>query len=104
MMGFFRGTAFVLLASLAACGSARLFAANPMPESAAVKDAPWPRLVDTPAAPAKGTYTDAVPDPAVGIATAAQLGILASDAAARAEALGEPVLTDAERRRLTRNR
>lgn len=96
--------AILLLASLAGCGSANLFGAYPVPESAAAKDAPWPRLVDTPAAPAKGTYSDAVPDPAAGIAITAGLGIAARDAAARAEALGQPVLTEAERSRLTRQR
>jgi hypothetical protein len=97
-----RGTAFLLLAALAGCGSARLFGAYPVPETSSAAEAPWPRLVDTPAAPAMGTYSDAVPDPAEGIAATAQLGIVARDAAARAEALGAPVLTEAERRQLTR--
>ena len=104
MNGFLCGAALLLLVSLAGCGSAKLFDAHPVPESATAADAPWPRLVDTPEAPAKGTYSEAVPDPAVGIAASAQLGIAASDAAARAEVLSEPVLTDAERRRLTRKR
>lgn len=99
-----RGTAFLLLTSLAGCGSARLFDAYPVADAATAKDAPWPRLVDTPEAPAKGAFSDAVPDPAEGIATTAQLGIVARDAAARAATLSEPVLTEAERRRLTRNR
>jgi hypothetical protein len=104
MNGFLRGTAFLLLVALAGCGSARLFGAYPVAETPGAAEAPWPRLADTPAAPPKGTYSEAVPDPAVGIAAAAQLGIAARDAAARAEALGAPVLTEAERRRLTRKR
>ncbi|HUS55034.1 MAG TPA: hypothetical protein VMY41_13670 [Thermohalobaculum sp.] len=104
MNGFLCSATFVLLASLAGCGSAKLFSAHPLAESASVEDAPWPRLVDTPAAPAEGTYSDAVPDPAEGIAATAQLGIVARDAAVRAEALSAPVLTEAERRRLTRKR
>jgi len=104
MNGFLCSAAFLLLASLAGCGSAQLFNANPAPESATATDPPWPRLVDTPKAPAKGSYSEAVPDPAAGVAASAQLGIAAGDAAARAEALGGPVLTEAERRRLTRHR
>jgi hypothetical protein len=104
MNGLLRGTAFVLLASLAGCGSARLFGAYPVAETPGAAEAPWPRLVDTPAAPPKGTYSDAVPDPVTGVAVAAQLGIAARDAAARAEALAAPVLTEAERRRLTPKR
>ena len=104
MNGFLCSAAFLLLASLAGCSSAQLFGAHPLAGAATDTDAPWPRLVDTPAAPAKGTYSDAVPDPAAGIAATAQLGIVARDAAARAEALGAPVLTEAERSRLTRKR
>ena len=104
MKVFLHSTAFLLLASLAGCGSAKLFGALPVAESSTAADAPWPRLVDTPGAPVKGAYSDAVPDPATGVAATVQLGIAARDAAARAEALGEPVLTEAERRRLTRKR
>jgi hypothetical protein len=45
-----------------------------------------------------------VPDPAVGVAATVELGLAARDAAERAEVLAEPVLTEAERRRLTRHR
>ncbi|MGR3717654.1 MAG: hypothetical protein ACU0B1_13020 [Thermohalobaculum sp.] len=51
----------------------------------------------------KGTFGAGVPDPAVGVAATVELGLAARDAAARAEALNEPVLTEAERRRLTRH-
>ena len=91
-----------ILLLLAGCGSAKLFNAHPVPESETAAAAPWPRLVDTPAAPPKGTYTAEVPDPAEGVATAAQLGLAAGDAATRAAALNAPVLTEAERRRLRR--
>jgi hypothetical protein len=104
MNGFLCSAAFLLLASLAGCGSAKLFGDHQISDSARASEMPWPRLVDTPQAPAKGTYSDAVPDPAAGVAVAAQLGIAANDAAVRAEALNEPVLTEAERRRLTRER
>ena len=102
MNGFFRVAAVLLVASLAGCGSAGLFRDFSVPESPSVEEAPWPRLVDTPAAPSVGTYTEDVPDPAIGVATVTQLSLAAEDAAARAEALKEPALTEAERRRLTR--
>ncbi len=104
MNGFLCSAAFLLLVSLAGCGSAKLFNAHPVPESPGVAEAPWPRLVDTPEAPAKGPYGMGVPDPAAGVAATVELGLAARDAAARAEALSEPVLTEAERRRLTRKR
>lgn len=87
-------------AALAGCGTARLFSGLPAPESPDVAEAPWPRLVDTPAAPPPGTYTEAVPDPARGVATVVGLGEAARAATLRAEALEAPVLTEAERRRL----
>ena len=96
MNGFLCSAAFMLLASLAGCGSAQLFGAHPVSESAIATDVPWPRLVDTPQAPAKGTYSKAVPDPAEGAAALALLGITARDATTRAEALRVPVLTEAE--------
>ncbi len=104
MNGFLCSAAFLLLVSLAGCGSAKLFNAHPVPESPGVAEAPWPRLVDTPEAPAKGTYGAGVPDPAVGVAATVELGFAARDAAERTEALNQPVLTEAERRRLTRHR
>ena len=104
MNGFLCSAALLLLVSLAGCGSAKLFGAYPVDDSAGASDAPWPRLVDTPTAPPEGTYSAAVPDPANGVAITAQLGIVASDAATRAEVLNEPVLTEDERWRLTRKR
>lgn len=89
-----------LAAALAGCGSARLFSGVPAPESPDVAEAPWPRLVDTPQAPPPGSYTEDVPDPAMGAAAVAELGEAARAARARAEALTPPVLSEAERRRL----
>ena len=100
MNGFLCSAGLLLLVSLAGCGSAQLFDAFPVDDTSAAADAPWPRLVETPAAPSKGTYSNAVPDPVEGVAVTTQLGIAARDAAAQAEALGAPVLTEAERRRL----
>jgi len=101
---FLCSAAFLLLVSLAGCGSARLFGAFPVAESAGAADAPWPRLVDTPEAPAKGSYGPGVPDPAAGAAVMFELGLVARDAAGRAEVLNQPVLSEAERRRLTQHR
>jgi hypothetical protein len=97
-------TAAVLLLPLTACGSADLFRSHQMPESPGVADAPWPQLVDTPAAPPKGSYTDSVPDPAQGVATTVALAEEARTSAARAEALSAPVLSDADLRRLGKKR
>jgi len=104
MNGFWRSAVFSLTVALSGCASAQLFSAHPVPESPGIADAPWPRLADTPEAPAKGTYGPGVPDPAAGVAATVELGLVARDAAERAEVLAEPVLTEAERRRLTRHR
>ena len=104
MNGFLCSATILLLVSLAGCGSAKLFSAHSVADSPGTAEAPWPRLVDTPEAPAKGSYGAGVPDPAVGVATTVELGLAARDAAERAEALNRPVLTEAERRRLTRKR
>ncbi len=79
MNGFWCSAAFLLLVSLAGCGSAKLFSAHPVPESPEIADGPWPRLVDTPEAPAKGTYGPGVPDPAAGVAATVELGLVARD-------------------------
>lgn len=97
-------TAAVLLLLLAGCGSAALFRSHKVPESPGVAEAPWPRLVDTPAAPPKGTYTDSVPDPVQGAATTVVLAEEARSSAARAQALSAPVLSDADLRRLGKRR
>jgi len=104
MNGFLCSAVLLLLVSLAGCGSAKLFSAYQFPESPGVAEAPWPRLADTPEAPAPGAYGAGVPDPVAGVAATVELGLAARDAAARAELLAGPVLTEAERRRLTRHR
>jgi len=96
--------AAVLLLSLTGCGSAKLFRSHQIPESPGVAEAPWPQLVDTPAAPPPGTYTDSVPDPARGAAATAVLTQEAQESAARAEALSAPVLSEADLRRLGKKR
>ena len=96
--------ALILAALLAGCGTARLFTGTEMPESPEVAKAPWPKLVDTPDAPPPGTYTEAVPDPAIGVATVVELSEAARRAEARAEELAPPVLSEADRRRLGRAR
>ena len=104
MNSFLCSAAFLLLVSLAGCSSAKLFDSQTIPESPAIAEAPWPRLVDTPEAPAKGSYGPGVPDPAAGAAVTLELGLVARAAAGRAEVLNRPVLSEAERRRLTQHR
>jgi hypothetical protein len=82
---------------LASCGTVELFGKYDLPESPEVAAAPWPRLVDTPAAPPVGVYSAAVPDPAQGEAAQGDLGAAAARANARAAELARPVIGDAER-------
>jgi hypothetical protein len=89
--------AATLLAGLAGCGTVELFGKYDLPESPEVAAAPWPRLVDTPAAPPVGVYTDEVPDPAEGVLAESDLGTAAASANARAADLSRPVIGDAER-------
>jgi ribonuclease E len=79
-------------ATLSSCGSIALFDQYDIPESPEVAAAPWPKLIDTPPAPPVGTYTAAVPDPAEGVATQADLGAAGAAANARAAALAAPVV------------
>ncbi|MEL6479249.1 MAG: hypothetical protein AAFR17_18120 [Pseudomonadota bacterium] len=85
---------------LTGCGTVGLFGSYDLPESEDVATAPWPRLVDVPEAPAPGTYTDAIPDPAQGIATEADLRAAATDAGDRADRVAGPVLSAEQRRRM----
>ncbi|HSF96561.1 MAG TPA: hypothetical protein VLA52_16165 [Thermohalobaculum sp.] len=100
MKVFLCTAAILLLGSVAGCGSKGLFKAQEFPESPEAAAAPWPRLVDTPAAPPKGQFGPGVPDPAEGTAAAVELTLAARDAAERAAALAPPPLTEAEKRRL----
>ena len=94
------GVALAVPLALAACGTVEIFGRYDLPESESVAEAPWPRLVDVPEAPPVGTFTAAVPDPAVGVLTVTDLSDVAQRSATRAEALSAPVLTPADRRAL----
>jgi len=100
MKAFLCIAALGLLLLTAGCGTARLFHSYDLPESPDVADAPWPELVDTPDAPPVGS--PGVPDSAIGMATAADLGQAARDAEARAAGLTGPVIGEADRARLPR--
>jgi hypothetical protein len=89
--------AMAVLAALGGCGTVELFGRYDLPESPEVATAPWPRLVDTPDAPPVGVYSPAVPDPAEGVLTQSDLGVVADDANARAAILSRPVIDEAER-------
>ena len=82
---------------LSGCGTVGVFGKYDLPESPEVAGAPWPRLVDTPAAPPVGVYSAAVPDPAAGALTETELAAAAAEASARAATLSRPVIGDAER-------
>ena len=95
--------ALIAFAGLSGCGSIGLFGQYDLPEDPAVAEAPWPRLIDTPSAPAAGTYTQAVPDPRNGERTQADLATVAVFAESRAEELAAPVISAEERERLFEN-
>ncbi|MFK7944266.1 MAG: hypothetical protein AB8B85_15320 [Paracoccaceae bacterium] len=92
------GAGFLL--SVASCGTVELFGQYDLPESAEVETAPYPRLVDVPSAPARGTYTAAVPDPLDGARAQADLSSSAVQSEQRANKLSGPVIPPAERERL----
>lgn len=80
--------------ALSGCGAASdLVAGYQPPESAAVPDGPWPKL-------AEQDFSAPAPNPAAGGEIADALTIAATAAAARAEALAAPVMTEAEAKRL----
>ena len=89
--------AVVTAAPLAGCGTIGLFGAYDLPEGPHIAAAPWPRLIDTPAAPPVGVYSAAVPDAATAALAERELGAAAAAADARAAALSGPVISDAER-------
>jgi len=97
------GPALLTLAAvLAGCGTTELFGTYDVPESPEVAEAPWPRLVDTPTPPPQGTYGPGVPDPAQGVAVVSDLTSVATDSAARAETLRDPVLGESDLKQLRR--
>ncbi len=89
--------ASLALLALAGCESVRLFADYEVVESPEVADAPWPRLVEVPAAPPPGRYGPGVPDPATGIAVETALGLGARQAEGRLGGAGAPVLRPEDR-------
>lgn len=93
---------FVAALALAGCGTVEIFGRYDLPEDPAVEATPYPRLVDTPTAPAAGQYTDAVPDPERGRAVERDLAAEAAVASVRAQVLAGPVIDPAERERMLR--
>ncbi len=93
---------FVAALALSGCGTVELFGQYDLPEDPAVETTPYPRLVDTPTAPAPGEFSAAVPDPARGAAVERQLAAEAAVAAVRASALSGPVIDPVERERMLR--
>jgi hypothetical protein len=77
--------------TLAGCGTRALFHTYDLPENPSVAAAPWPKLIDTPAAPPVGVYTPAVPDPAAGVLAQSDLAAAGAAADARAAELAAPV-------------
>ncbi|MEM1385039.1 MAG: hypothetical protein AAGG06_15530 [Pseudomonadota bacterium] len=96
--------AAILTLTLAGCGSVELLGTYRVPESPEVAEAPWPRLIDTPAPLAEDEFTADAPDPAAASALQADLDGLAPSAAARRNAVAAPVVDEATRRRLERAR
>lgn len=79
---------------LSGCGAGgAVFGGYDLPQTAAMPDGDWPRLADA-------TFPTDGPDPAAGDAVIASLTIAAATAAARAETLAGPVMTEAEAARL----
>lgn len=62
--------------------------------------ATYPRLVDVPAAPPPGAFSTAAPDPDVGRGVRDDLSVRAALQNERADRLGAPELSEAERDRL----
>ncbi|MEL6768102.1 MAG: hypothetical protein AAFP17_13050 [Pseudomonadota bacterium] len=91
-----------LLLALPSCGTVALFGEYDVPERPETAEAPWPRLVDVPAAPPVGAYSATVPDPAQGVALQVELNAAVAEQNAAASALNEPVLSEADRRKLGR--
>ena len=85
-------------AFLAGCGTVDLFGRYDLPEDPATADAPYPRMVDTPAAPAP-KQPQPVRGPRRGCA---DLTATAVAAEIRRDALSAPVLSEAERAEMQR--
>ena len=83
--------------ALSGCGTVGLFGAYDLPPSPGVADAEWPRLIDTPEAPAVGEFTASVPDPATGERTQTDLAVASAFADERRVALAAPVISAEEK-------
>lgn len=88
--------ALALICAVPGCGTASLFSEFDAEEDPAIADTPWPRLVDVPQGPPPGKYSSAVPDPAIGERTQADLSVAAVAAEERAEVLSGPVISEEE--------
>ncbi|MEM9060244.1 MAG: hypothetical protein AAGD13_07245 [Pseudomonadota bacterium] len=82
---------------LSGCGTVGLFGAYDLPQSPEVAEAAWPRLIDTPPAPAPGEFTARVPDPATGERTQTDLSVASAFAEERAAVLSAPVISAEEK-------
>lgn len=89
-----------VLLLVGACGTVDLFGRYDLPEGPEVETTPYPRLVDVPQAPERGSYTAAVPDPLQGARTQADLSAEAVLAEKVAKDLSGPVISEAEKARL----
>lgn len=87
-----RGACVLAVAGLAGCESVRVLNDYRVEESAEVAGAPWPRLVDVPAAPPPGRFGAGVPDPTTGAAIDAALAARAAAAERRRATLSGPVI------------
>lgn len=91
---------FVAALFLAGCGTVEVFGKYDLPEDPSIETTPYPRLIDTPGAPAVGEYTAAAPDPARGAGVNRDLTTEAALASVRARELSAPILSDREREAL----
>lgn len=98
--GILRAAALLAMLPLAGCGSIALFGKYDVPESPEVAAAPWPQLVDVPAALPPGSYGPSAPDPAIGVATQAALSRASAEAIPRATTLSQPVIDPATREKM----
>jgi len=94
--------ALALAGVVSGCGTVEIFGKYDLPEGEGVEAAPWPRLADTPNAPAQGEYTAQAPDPAVGERIQVDMAAAAVNAEAKAKAIEGPVIPPAERARIDR--
>ncbi|MEM7547402.1 MAG: hypothetical protein AAF367_17875 [Pseudomonadota bacterium] len=78
-------------APLVACSDAEIFDRVAGPRSEVTTTADWPKLAEVETPPPPGTYTEAMPDPAIGDATQIELSVAAESADIRRKAVEGPV-------------